>query len=155
MKLICFGFYSITRNKWRYISDKSMLIRIKIFTRSSLGIVVFIHPPVLFNHAYPPYLSDHFIQIYLRSWSELNEAWSVPGNLARPRTYPRSSSSIEFVPPPLPPFLHSTSVQSSAERNRLFGRARILYYFIETLDSSYRRILIHFFWKKIIHIVYF
>lgn len=37
MKLICFGFYSITRNKWRYISDKSMLTRIKIFTRSSLG----------------------------------------------------------------------------------------------------------------------
>lgn len=84
--------------------------------------IVFIHPPVLFNHAYPPYLSDHFIQIYLRSWSELNEG------LRRPRESCTTShlSSIFLIDRIRASSLHSTSIQSSAG-NIIWSHTQILY----------------------------
>lgn len=103
MKLICFGFYSITRNKWRYISDKSMLIRIKIFTRSSLGIVVFIHPPVLFNHAYPLiYLITLYKFIYGvdLSWTRLDQSPAILHDLALILDLPHRSNSCLLLFPP-------------------------------------------------------
>lgn len=112
---------------------------------------MFIHPPALFNHAYPPYLSDHFIQIYLRSWSRgLNEASSSPRilhDLALILDLPHRSNSC------LP-----SSPSSFDFRSKFIETCRSLFIrILEFIEESYidflkgnriRLFIFHCYWQK-------
>lgn len=103
MKLICFGFYSITRNKWRYISDKSMLTRIKIFTRSSLGSSSsFIRLFCLITLIPLIYLITLYKFIYGvdLSWTRLDQSPAILHDLALILDLPHRSNSCLLLFPP-------------------------------------------------------
>lgn len=107
--LIWTRFYDhkISFDKRRNKTDRPVKLS-QILLITSNNTMIRLHSSTCFtcNHAYPPYLSDHFIQIYLRNWSRcLNEASSSP----------RILHDLELILD-LPHRSSSTSVQSSSKR---------------------------------------
>lgn len=102
VKLICFRFFNYSKRKDIFLTNQYLnknTIRKWPLTRSFVTrSSSFIHLFCLITLIPLIYLITLYKFIYGvdLSWTR---GFVVPGNLARPRIYPRSSSSIEFVPP--------------------------------------------------------